>query len=143
MDLNNRRTCKHATKPRALGLFGHSGYQWNNMAWLVESSWRPHPPTPPHKIYKPSMGPKVVSNRPKTKMFLNHLCPFPSISWICLTCDLSPIDLNIDRGHLLIKCYLPTKFKASGAKCSWDISYTRCERPTWLLTLTFDLMTWI
>ena len=25
MDLNNRRTGKHATKPRALGLLGHSG----------------------------------------------------------------------------------------------------------------------
>ena len=32
--------------------------------------------------------------------------------------DLSPSDLNIDRGHLLIKDYLPTKFEASGAKRS-------------------------
>ena len=26
MDLNNRRTGKHATKPRALGLLGHCGF---------------------------------------------------------------------------------------------------------------------
>ena len=32
--------------------------------------------------------------------------------------DLSPTDLNIDRGHLLIKDYLPTKFKASAANHS-------------------------
>ena len=32
--------------------------------------------------------------------------------------DLWPTDLNINRGHLLIKDYLPTKFEASGAKHS-------------------------
>ena len=30
--------------------------------------------------------------------------------------DLLPTDLNINRGHLLIKDYLPTKFEAFGAK---------------------------
>ena len=28
--------------------------------------------------------------------------------------DLWPTDLNINRGHLLIKDYIPTKFEASG-----------------------------
>ena len=57
--------------------------------------------------------------------------------------DLWPTDLNMNRDHLPIKDYLPTKFEASGAKCSWVISCTRCGRPTWPLTLTFDLLTWI
>ena len=58
--------------------------------------------------------------------------PFPNISRIGLTfdLDLSPTDLNIERGHLLIKDYLPTKFEASGAKRSRVISYTRYGRPT-------------
>ena len=54
-----------------------------------------------------------------------------------------PIDLNINRGHLLIKDYLPTKFEASGAKRSWFISCTRWSRLAWPLTLTFDLLTWL
>ena len=57
--------------------------------------------------------------------------------------DLWPTELNINRGHLLIKNYLPTKFKASGTKRSWVISYTRWSRLAWPLTLTFDLLTWI
>ena len=56
--------------------------------------------------------------------------------------DLWPTDLNIDRGHLLTKDYLPTKFEASGAKCSWVISCTRWSKLAWPLTLTFDLLTW-
>ena len=39
--------------------------------------------------------------------------------------DLWPTDLNINRGHLLIKDYQPTKFEASWAKHSWVISCTR------------------
>ena len=39
--------------------------------------------------------------------------------------DLWPIDLNINRDHLLTKDYLPTKFEASGAKRYWVISCTR------------------
>ena len=39
--------------------------------------------------------------------------------------DLWPTDLNINRGHLLIKDYLPTKFEASWAKHSWVMSCTR------------------
>ena len=31
MDLNNRRTGKDATKPRALGLLGHSEHMQSNM----------------------------------------------------------------------------------------------------------------
>ena len=57
--------------------------------------------------------------------------------------DLWPTDLNINRGHLLIKDYLPTNFEASGAKRSWVISCTRWSRLAWPLTLTFDLLTWL
>ena len=32
--------------------------------------------------------------------------------------DLCPADLNIERDHLLIKDYLPTKFEANGANHS-------------------------
>ena len=53
--------------------------------------------------------------------------------------DLWPTDLNINRGHLLIKVYLPTKFEASGAKRSWVISCTRWSRLAWPLILIFDL----
>ena len=56
--------------------------------------------------------------------------------------DLWPTDLNINRGHLLMKDYLPTKFEASGAKRSWVISCTRWSKLVWPLTLTFDLLTW-
>ena len=56
--------------------------------------------------------------------------------------DLWPTDLNINRGHLLIKDYLPTTFEACGAKRSWVIRRTRCWRLAWPLTLTFDLLTW-
>ena len=57
--------------------------------------------------------------------------------------DLWPTDLNINRGHLLIKDYLPTKFEASGAKRYWVISCTRWSQLAWPLTLNFDLLTWI
>ena len=56
--------------------------------------------------------------------------------------DLWPTYLTINRDHLLIKDYLPTKFEASGAKRSWVISCTRWSKLAWLLTLTFDLLTW-
>ena len=39
--------------------------------------------------------------------------------------ELWPSDLNINRDHLLIMDYLPTKFEAPGAKRSWVISCTR------------------
>ena len=57
--------------------------------------------------------------------------------------DLWHTDLNINRDHLLIKDYLPTKFEASEAKHSWVISCTRWSKLAWPLTLTFDLLTWI
>ena len=57
--------------------------------------------------------------------------------------DLSPTDLNMNRGHLIIKDYLPSsKFEASWAKHSWIISCTKYGQSTWPLTLTFDLLTW-
>ena len=48
-----------------------------------------------------------------------------------------PTDLNINRDHLLIKDYLPTKFEASGAKRSWVMNCTRLRetyRHTYILT---------
>ena len=57
--------------------------------------------------------------------------------------DLLPSDLTINRDHVLIKDYLPTKFEASQAKHCWVIRCTRFERLTWPLTLTFDLLTWL
>ena len=38
---------------------------------------------------------------------------------------LWPTDLNFNRDHLRMKNYLPTKFEASGVKCSWVNSCTR------------------
>ena len=57
------------------------------------------------------------------------------LDWpLTLTFDLDP---NINRGHLLIKDYLPTKFEASSAKRSWVISCTRWSRLACPMTLTF------
>ena len=39
MDLNNRRTGKHATKPRALGLLGHSDWFTLVVEWSLQSLW--------------------------------------------------------------------------------------------------------
>ena len=46
--------------------------------------------------------------------------PFPNMWRVGFTfdTDLWPSDLNVNRDHLLIKDYLPTKFEASGAKRS-------------------------
>ena len=52
-------------------------------------------------------------------------------------------NLTINRDHLLIKDYLPTKYEASGAMRCWVIRCTRFGRLTWPLTLTFDLLTWL
>ena len=51
--------------------------------------------------------------------------------------DLWPIDLYINRGHMLIKNYLPSKFKDHGAKRCWVISSIRCRRLTWFWPLTY------
>ena len=61
--------------------------------------------------------------------------PFPNIRRVGLTFDLDlwPTDLNFNRDHLLIKDYLPTKFEASGAKCS------RVMHKVWETDMTFDL----
>ena len=50
--------------------------------------------------------------------------------------DLRRTELNINN-HLLIKDYLPTKFEASGAKCSWVTCCTRRGRQ-----FTFNLDLW-
>ena len=65
----------------------------------------------------------------------HDLWPWPLTYW--------PEKQNINRGHLLIKDYLPTKFEGYGAKRSWVISCTRWSKLAWPLTLTFDLLTWI
>ena len=57
--------------------------------------------------------------------------------------DLWPTDLAINRDHLLIKDYLPSKFEASGTKRCWVICCTTFGRLTWPLTLTFDLLIWL
>ena len=49
--------------------------------------------------------------------------------------DLWPTDMNINRDHLLIKDYLPTKFEASGAKC-YQL------HKVWYTDKTFDLDLW-
>ena len=53
-----------------------------------------------------------------------------------MTCDLDlwPNDLKINRDHLLITYYLPTKFEACRTKYCWVISCTRYGRWTWPLT---------
>ena len=56
--------------------------------------------------------------------------------------DLWPTYLKINRDHLVILDYLPTKFEAFEAKHSWVISCIRYGWSTWPLTLTFDLLTW-
>ena len=59
--------------------------------------------------------------------------PFPNMWRVGLTFDLDlwPTDLTINKDHLLIKDYLPTKFEASGAERSRVIRCTRFERLTW------------
>ena len=58
--------------------------------------------------------------------------------------DLWPTNLKINRNHLLIVDYLPTKFESSRTKNCWVISCTRYKISTWRpLTLTFDSLTWI
>ena len=87
-----------------------------------------------------------------TKLFFKNIAvcktqmpPFPNIRRVGLTFDLDlwPTDLNVNRDHLLIKDYVPTKFEACGAKRCWVIGCTRFGRLTWPLTLTFDLLTWM
>ena len=39
MDLNNRRTGKDATKPRALGLLGHSDFIKNDTVSRICEKW--------------------------------------------------------------------------------------------------------
>ena len=73
-------------------------------------------------------------------MFVKHYCPL-DISCIVLTCDLdlSPTDLNIDRGYLLIRGYLPISLKLleqsvpklSVAQGVWD------KHDCWLWPLTY------
>ena len=57
----------------------------------------------------------------------NTNAPLPQHIKNRLTFDLYlwPTDLKINRNHVLIKDYLPTKFEASGANPSWVISCTR------------------
>ena len=63
------------------------------------------------------------------------------VNWHDFDLDLWPTELKINRSHLLIKDYLPTKFEASGAQRSCVISCTRWSKLAWHLTL--NLLTWI
>ena len=70
----------------------------------------------------------TIFNLGKTLLLFIRNCVLPPKVWetdMTFDLDLWPTDLNINRDHLLIKDYLPTKFGASGAKCSWVISCTR------------------
>ena len=64
----------------------------------------------------------IHGEHPKYRCLWNTNAPFPNMTF---DLDLWPTDLKINRDHLLIKDYLPTKFEASGAKPSWVISCTR------------------
>ena len=114
---------------KALGYF-----QWNTsrgvcLNWIPHTHW---PLTFDPKINRLSQGHICnLSGVFVWSLMINiDVCktlmpPFPNICIIGLTLDLWPTDLNINRGHLLIKDYLPTKFGVSGAKRSWVISCTR------------------
>ena len=100
----------------------------------ILNSWA-RPSTKTTKIGSPRI--KSISQYAKYSYLWNTNAPLPQ--HIKKRLDLWPTDLVINRDHLLIKDYLPTKFEASGAKRSWVISCTRYRRSTWPLTLTFDL----
>ena len=75
-----------------------------------------------------------LENGRKNRCLWNTNAPLPKHIKNRLDLDLSPTNLNFDKGHLLIKDYLPTKFETSGANHSWITNCTRCGRPTWPLT---------
>ena len=86
-------------------------------------------------------GVVIRNTNAKYRCLWNTNAPLPQL--IENRLDLRPTNLNIDRGHLLIKDYLPTKFEASGAKRSWVISCTRWRRLGMTFDLDFDLLTWL
>ena len=96
-----------------------------------------------HLLIKDYLPIKFEASRAK-RSWVTSCTRWSRLAWtLTLTFDLLTWILNINRGHLLIKDYLPTKFEASWAKRSWVISCTRWSRLAWPLTLTFDLLTWI
>ena len=64
--------------------------------------------------------------------------PFPNISRIGLTFDLSSNDLNIDRGHLFTKDFLPTKFWSFLGKAFLTYRLHKVSETD----MTFDLHLW-
>ena len=104
----------------------------------VEEGGNGAPFPPPYLLVK-------EKNMIKIEVCKTLMPPLPNTWRVCLTLNLAlwPTDLNINRDHLIIKNYVPSKFEASGAKHCWVTSFTRCRRLTWPLTLTFDLLTWI
>ena len=52
-----------------------------------------------------------------------------------MTFDLGPSDLTINRDHVLIKDYLPTKFEACGGKALLSNPLHKA----WKTDMTFDL----
>ena len=83
-----------------------------------------------------------ISKNEKVKANVKYRClwntnappPFSNISrtGLIFDLDLSPTDLNINRGHLLIKDYLPTEIEVSGAKHS-DRQHPFLKSLTWIL----------
>ena len=65
---------------------------------------------------------------------------FPNLLRIGLTSDLdlSPIEPNGDRGHLLMKDYLPTKSEGYGGKTL----LSNHLHNVWETNMTFDLDLW-
>ena len=76
-------------------------------------------------IWKGSAELKITGIQAKFKMkyrcLWNSNAPFPNMTF---DLDLWPTDMKINRDHLVIKDYLPTKFEALRAKPSWVISCT-------------------
>ena len=67
---------------------------------------------------------------PSSKLMEQNVLELSVAQDVVYQLDLWPTDLVINRDHLLNNDYLPTKFEASGAKCSWVICCTRCGRRT-------------
>ena len=73
-----------------------------------------------------------------SKAFLSYQLHKVKLTGMAFDLDLWPTDLNINRGHLLVNEYQPTKFEARRAKPSWVISCTRWSGLAWPLNLTFN-----
>ena len=87
---------------------------------------------------------KSCSLENKYRCLWNTNAPFPNVSRIGLTfdLDLSPTDLNIDWGHLLIKDYIYLPILKLLRQSVLELSQLHKVWET-NTTFTFDLLTWI